>query len=95
MKNMIGIRGKRGIFDVEKVDDGSIYVATLLYWPKITLVACHRINRYNGMRTEKGKGSRTLIFCREPCTETFIKTMVIISRYEAEYNKGEDIFNKQ
>ena len=31
MKNMIGIRGKRGIFDVEKVDDGSIYVATLLY----------------------------------------------------------------
>ena len=47
------------------------------------------------MRTEKGKGSRTRIFCREPCTETFIKTMVIISRYEAEYNKGEDIFNKQ
>ena len=47
------------------------------------------------MRTEKGKGSGTLIICREPCTETFIKTMVIISRYEAEYNKGEDIFNKQ
>ena len=37
-------------------------VANLLYRPIITLVACHRINRYNDMRTEKGKGFRTLIF---------------------------------
>ena len=86
-----------------------ISVATLLYRPIITLVACHRINRYNDMRTENGerrtengerrtengKGSRTLIFRREAYPETFIKTMVIISRYEVEYNKGENIFNKQ
>ena len=79
-----------------------ICVATLLYRPIITLVACHRINRYNDMRTENGerrtengKGSRTLIFRREAYPETFIKTMVIISRYEVEYNKGENIFNKQ
>ena len=30
-------------------------VATLLYRPIITLVACHRINRYNDMRTENGE----------------------------------------
>ncbi len=72
-------------------------VATLLYRLIITLVVCHRINRYNDMRTEKGKGSRTLIFCTEPCPETIIKNMVIISKYEVEYNnkKEEDIFNKQ
>ncbi len=77
--------------------DVSIDVATLLYRPIITLVVCHRINRYNDMRTEKGKGSRTLIFCTEPCPETIIKNMVIISKYEVEYNnkKEEDIFNKQ
>ncbi len=75
---------------------GSIIVVTLLYRPIITLVVCHRINRYNDMRTEKGKGSRTLTFCTEPCPETIIKNMVIISKYEVEYNKKEeDIFNKQ
>jgi hypothetical protein len=37
-------------------------VAALLCCPIITLVACHRINRYNDMRTEKGKGSRTPVF---------------------------------
>jgi hypothetical protein len=72
-----------------------ITVATLLYRPIITLVACHRINRYNDMRTEKGKGFRTLIFCREACPETFIKAMVIISKYEVEYKEDEDIFNQQ
>ncbi len=56
-------------------------------------VACHRINRYNDMRTEKGKSSRTPVFSREPCPETIIKNMVIISRYEVEYKKEEDIFN--
>lgn len=70
-------------------------VAALLCSPVITLVACHRINRYNDMRAEKGKGFRTLIFCREPCPETIIKNMVIISRYEVEYKKEEDIFNTQ
>lgn len=70
-------------------------VATLLYRPIITLVACHRINRYNDMRTGKVKGFRTLIFCREPYPETIIKNMVIISKYEVEYKKGEDIFNQQ
>lgn len=72
-----------------------IDVATLLYRPIITLVACHRINRYNDMRTGKGKGFRTLIFCRVPYPETIIKNMVIISKYEVEYKKGEDIFNQQ
>ncbi len=72
-----------------------IGVATLLYRPIITMVACHRINRYNDMRTGKGKGFRTLIFCREPYPETIIKNMVIISKYEVEYKKGEDIFNQQ
>jgi len=43
------------------VDDGN-GVAALLCCPIITLVACHRINRYNDMRTEKGKGSRTPVF---------------------------------
>lgn len=47
------------------------------------------------MRTEKGKGSRTPIFSREPCPRTIIKNMIIISRYEVEYKKEEDIFNKQ
>lgn len=47
------------------------------------------------MRTGKGKGFRTLIFCREPYPETIIKNMVIISKYEVEYKKGEDIFNQQ
>ena len=34
------------------------------------------------MRIEKGKGSRTLIFCRELSPETITKNMVIISKYE-------------
>lgn len=70
-------------------------VATHFSRPIITLVACHRTNRYNDMRTEKGKGSRTPIFRRELCPETTLKNMVIISRYEVEYKKEEDIFNKQ
>ena len=41
---------------------GNHIVAALLCCPIITLVACHRINRYNDMRTEKGKGSRTPVF---------------------------------
>lgn len=73
----------------------STIVAALLCSPVITLVACHRINRYNDMRTGKGKGFRTLIFCREPYPETIIKNMVIISKYEVEYKKGEDIFDQQ
>ena len=73
----------------------AIAVATLLYRPIITLVACYRINRYNDMRIEKGKGSRTLIFCKEPCPETIIKTMIIISKYEVEYKEDRDIFNQQ
>ena len=52
-------------------------VAALLCSPVITLVACHRINRYNDMRTEKGKGSRTPIFRREPCSGTTIKTWLL------------------
>ena len=48
------------------------------------------------MRTEKGKGSRTLIFCRELSPETITKNMVIIiSKYEVEYKEDEDIFNNQ
>ena len=47
------------------------------------------------MRTEKGKGPRTLIHSREPCPGTIIEIMVIISGYEVEYKKIEDIFNKQ
>lgn len=54
-----------------------ICVAALLCSPVITLVACHRINRYNDMRTEKGKGSRTPIFRREPCSGTTIKTWLL------------------
>ena len=53
------------------------HVAALLCSPVITLVACHRINRYNDMRTEKGKGSRTPIFRREPCSGTTIKTWLL------------------
>ena len=56
---------------------GIIAVAALLCSPVITLVACHRINRYNDMRTEKGKGSRTPIFRREPCSGTTIKTWLL------------------
>ena len=52
-------------------------VAALLCSPVITLVACHRINRYNDMRTEKGKGSRTPVFRREPCSGTTIKTWLL------------------
>ena len=47
------------------------------------------------MRIEKGKGSRTLIFCRELNPETITKNMVIISKYEVEYKEDEDIFNIQ
>ena len=47
------------------------------------------------MRTGKGKGSRTHVFSRELCPETIFKNMVIISKYEVEYKKGEDIFNQQ
>ena len=54
-----------------------IIVAALLCSPVITLVACHRINRYNDMRTEKGKGSRTPVFRREPCSGTTIKTWLL------------------
>jgi hypothetical protein len=43
-------------------DENQNVVAALLCCPIITLVACHRINRYNDMRTEKGKGSRTPVF---------------------------------
>ena len=85
----------RMLADFLDMESSLIVVATLLYRPIITLVACHRINRYNDMRTEKGKGFRTLIFCREACPETFIKAMVIISKYEVEYKEDEDIFNQQ
>lgn len=47
------------------------------------------------MSIEKGKGFRTLIFCRELCPETINKNMVIISNYEVEYKEEEDIFNNQ
>lgn len=47
------------------------------------------------MRIEKGKGFRTLIFCRELSPETITKNMVIISKYEVEYKEDEDIFNNQ
>ena len=47
------------------------------------------------MRIEKGKGSRTLIFCKELRPETITKNMVIISKYEVEYKEDEDIFNNQ
>lgn len=70
-------------------------VAPHFFCPIITLAACHNINRYNDMRIEKGKGSKTLIFCREPCPETIIKTMIIISKYEVEYKEDGDIFNQQ
>ena len=70
-------------------------VATHFSCPIITLVVCHRINRYNDMGTEKGKGFRTLIFCTELSPETITKTMVIISKYEVEYKETEDIFNRQ
>lgn len=70
-----------------------IGVATHFSCPIITLVVCHRINRYNDMGTEKGKGFRTLIFCTELSPETITKTMVIISKYEVEYKETEDIFN--
>jgi len=72
-----------------------IAVATHFSCPIITLVVCHRINRYNDMGTEKGKGFRTLIFCTELSPETITKTMVIISKYEVEYKETEDIFNRQ
>ncbi len=49
------------------------YVAALLCCPVITLVACHRINRYHGMRTEKGKGSGTPVFRGEAYPGTAIK----------------------
>ncbi|NBH36647.1 hypothetical protein D3Z58_24885, partial [Clostridiaceae bacterium] len=39
----------------DRVAVSVIAVATLLYRPIITLVACHRINRYNDMRTENGE----------------------------------------
>ena len=51
-----------GIFDVGKTIFDTNGVAALLCCPIIILVACHRINRYNDMRTEKGKGSRTPVF---------------------------------
>lgn len=70
-------------------------VATRFCRPIINPVACHGINRYNDMRTEKGKGSRTPAFSREPCSETTIKTMIIISKYEVEYKEEEDIFHQQ
>ena len=72
-----------------------IGVATRFCRPIINPVACHGINRYNDMRTEKGKGSRTPAFSREPCSETTIKTMIIISKYEVEYKEEEDIFHQQ
>ena len=78
----------------EEVSYHHTTVAALFPRRIITLVVCHRINRYNDMRTGKGKGSRTPIFSREPCPETTNKNMVIISKYEVEYKK-EDIFNKQ
>ena len=74
---------------------GRLTVATHFSCPIITLVVCHRINRYNDMGTEKGKGFRTLIFCTELSPETITKTMVIISKYEVEYKETEDIFNRQ
>lgn len=68
-------------------------VATRFSRPIILLIACHRINRYNDMRTEKGKGSGTPIFSRDLCSGTINKNMVIISKYEVEYKEDDDIFN--
>ncbi|MCM1305623.1 MAG: hypothetical protein NC306_16210, partial [Butyrivibrio sp.] len=70
-------------------------VATRFSRPIINRIACHRITRYNDMRTGKGKDSRTPIFSRDPCPGTIIKNMVIISKYEVEYKADEDIFNQQ
>ena len=53
----VGRSINRGAKSIAVID-----VAALLCCPIITLVACHRINRYNDMRTEKGKGSRTPVF---------------------------------
>ena len=83
------------LFDDCAKTDLLIGVATHFSCPIITLVVCHRINRYNDMGTEKGKGFRTLIFCTELSPETITKTMVIISKYEVEYKETEDIFNRQ
>ena len=84
-----------GIRQTVSGEGSQIIVATHFSCPIITLVVCHRINRYNDMGTEKGKGFRTLIFCTELSPETITKTMVIISKYEVEYKETEDIFNRQ
>ena len=69
--------GQIPLLDFPGISGFCTAVAALLCSPVITLVACHRINRYNDMRTEKGKGSRTPIFRREPCSGTTIKTWLL------------------
>ena len=62
MKNMIGIRGKRGIFDVEKVADDSIYFCFCIHdggmwkqWQNKWQIfrAGNRADRERYIRTEK------------------------------------------
>ena len=69
-------------------------VAAHLFWLQINLIDCHRINRYNDISIEKEKVPEHLFFAETSVLEPFIN-MVIISKYETEYNEEADIFYNQ
>ena len=71
-----------------------ITVAAHLFWLEINLIDCHRINRYNDISIKKEKVPEHLFLTEKDVLEP-LSTMVIRSKYEAEYNEEEDIFNNQ